>query len=61
MPDSRHMKLADDSIRMSVVVPKSDYKEVEELRDATRPTVSAVVRGFIAKCLYEERRESESK
>lgn len=61
MPDSRHMKLADDSIRMSVVVPKSDYKEVVGLRNASRPTVSAVVRGFIAKCLYEERRERESK
>lgn len=53
--ESRHAKMADDSRRVCIVVPKHSYDFVATMLDARRRTVSDVLRGFIADGILREK------
>jgi hypothetical protein len=55
-PQSRHNKIADDSAHLRVVISKVMLSELRSMVDKSRPTVSAVVRGFIHKGICDEQR-----
>ena len=57
--NSRHGAIAEDSRRVCVVIPDSQYKLMNELLDKQRPTVSSVVREFITVGLQAERAKNE--
>ena len=53
--ESRHAKMADDSRRVCIVVPKHSYDFVASMLYARRRTVSDVLRGFIADGILREK------
>ena len=56
---SRHGEIAEDSHRVCVIIPDCEYNEIRGLLNGQRPTVSSVVREFIAIGLQIERSKNE--
>lgn len=56
---SRHGEIAEDSHRVCAIIPNCEYKEIRGLLNGQRPTVSSVVREFIAVGLQAERVKNE--
>lgn len=56
---NRHGAIAEDSRRVCVVIPDSQYRSMHGLRDKRRPTVSSIVREYITVGLQKDIEKNE--
>lgn len=56
---NRHGVIAEDSRRVCVVIPDSQYRSMHGFRDKRRPTVSSIVREYITVGLQKDIEKNE--
>lgn len=58
---TRHAKIADDSKRVCIILPKTAFEEIKSVCESRSTTMSAMVRDFIVHGLYNELRRGDGK